>query len=183
MILTAAFTLLAAIGAFISAKATADAAKAQLYTQLMEEYGAKAMSVSLSVLKKVQGQKVWKEWQKDEQSQDSLSKDLAKANAIRLVRKIPNDSNKAANKVDEVRRHVKYYFLKIYKLDVQGFLPKKLTKELLSVDGIKIFFEVIQRMETLINEQFDASEFDALRKRAIDLRVKEVMDCNFYEKK
>lgn len=183
MIATAGFTFLTAIGAFIAACATKRAAQAQLYTKLMEEYSEREMSEALRILKKVQKERVWEEWLKYEQAQDSLSKDSAQSNVTRLIRKAPNGSNKAADKVDEVRRHVKYYFLKIYKLDVQGFLPEKLTKELLSVDGIKLFFEVVQRMENLINEHFDNSAFDALRKKAKDLGVKEVMDCNFMVKK
>jgi len=178
LIATAVFTLLAAIGAFISAWATKRAAQAQLYVKLMEEYSEREMSESLHILKKVQREKVWKEWLKYEQAQDSLSKDFARSNATRLLRKTPNGHNKAADKIDEVRRHVKYYFLKINKLDAQGFFPEKLTKELLSVDGIKLFFEVIQRIENLINEHFDNSEFDSLRKMAINLEVKEVLECN-----
>src|SRR4030042_5351441 len=112
LIATAVFTLLAAIGAFISAWATKRAAQAQLYVKLMEEYSEREMSESLHILKKVQREKVWKEWLKYEQAQDSLSKDFARSNATRLLRKTPNGHNKAADKIDEVRRHVKYYFLK-----------------------------------------------------------------------
>ena len=110
--------------------------------------------------------------------------DYRKTSGYRALKSISEDKINKIKKVIEKthpeyrhhQRHVKYYFLKLHRLDVQGFLPKKLLKVLLSVDGIKLFFDVVQPLENVLNKDFDNSEFEELRKRAKDLKIKEVME-------
>ena len=54
-------------------------------------------------------------------------------------------------------------------------MPRKLLKTLSLVDGIDVFFDIVQPLENLRNEDFDNSEFEKLRKRVTDRRIKEVM--------
>ena len=110
--------------------------------------------------------------------------DYRKTSGYRALKSISEDKiNKMKKVIEEThpeyrhhQRHVKYYFLKLHRLDVQGFLPKKLLKVLLSVDGIKLFFDVVQPLDNVLNKDFDNSEFEELRKRAKDLKIKEVME-------
>ena len=185
MALTAHGALGAALGALSSARATKKSAQAQLYTRLMEEYGENEMSEALRILSRVQRHREWQEWQELEKlltQKETLIQEEAFTQEDVQDFAVLKDTEKAKffdllqdKEVDWARRHVKYYFLKILRLNDKGYLPRKLLKTLSLVDGIDVFFDIVQPLENLRNENFDNSEFEKLRKRVTDRGTKEVM--------
>jgi hypothetical protein len=151
-----------------SVRETKRAMQAQLYVRLMEYYASKEMFESLRLLRIVGESKAFKEWKKE--GPDTFSGAFAEAELSRIKEGI----EEVEKDYRHYQRFVKYYFLRIYHLDEQGFLPKHLVKDLLSVDGINLFFEVVRPLEYLENENFDSSNFDALYERAKKLGIKEL---------
>jgi hypothetical protein len=167
-IVTAVILAVTARLIYKSVKATERTMQAQLYIRLWEYYASKEMFESLRLLRIVEDSKPFKEWKGADPY--TLVSDIAEVQLSRIKSSI----EEAEKDYRHYQRFVKYYFLRIYHLDEQSFLPEHLVKDLLSVDGIKIFFEVVKPLEYLENEKFNSSNFDALYKRAKKLRVKEL---------
>jgi len=149
-----------------SVKATERTMRAQLYVRLMEYYASKEMLESLRLLNEIEGIDEFNEWKEEGPIEGAW------AEAV-LIEKI-NEIEREEKDYRHYQRLVKYYFLRIYHYDKQGFLQKNLVKDLLSVDGIKLFFEVVKPLEYLENKNFNSSDFDALYARAKELDIKEL---------
>jgi len=134
----------AAIGAWRSAQATWSATKAQLFARFMEEYSAPQMLTALRTLRN------WKTEQGDE-FEEKYRKALEEAD--------PN-----AYGVDQARRHVKFYFLKALRLYEAGFVTQRFLKEVATVDGINILYDIVEPLEYALNPAYDKSKFEKLRK-------------------
>ena len=149
-------------------KETERATQAQLYFSLWEYYSSKEMLKSLRLLREVEESESFKIW-----SQEG-PKTFAGGYHEGGIIEIQEEIEKTEKDYPYYKRFVKYYFLRIYHLDEQGFLPVHLVKDLLSVDGIELFFNVVKPLEYLENENFDSSDFDALYERAKKLDIKEL---------
>lgn len=166
--LTLLVLLITAWFIYKSAKGTEHATQAQLYVRFWEYYASKEMFESLRLLRIVGDSDPFKEWSKAETN--TLIKDLEE-NKIKGMQKVIEEK---VLHYRHYQRFVKYYFLRIYHLDKRSFLPEYLVKDLLSVDGIKLFFDVVKPLEYLENPDFDSSTFDALYARAKKLDIKEL---------
>jgi hypothetical protein len=168
LIVTAYFILKSVKAAETSVKETDRTMQAQLYVRLWEYYASKEMLEGLRLLKVIEGIDAFKRWK--EEGPNTYGGAFNEG--------ILSDNIKEIEKEEKDYRHyqrfVKYYFLRIYHLDEQGFLPNNLVKDLLSVDGIKLFFEVVKPLEYLANEKFVSTHVDALYKRAKKLHIKEL---------
>jgi len=167
--LTLLVLLITAWFIYKSAKATEHATQAQLYVRLWEYYSSKEMLEGLRLLRVIENNKYFKRWKKEEpNTEEEIWQGLL------LVEDIQKEIAKKVKDYRHYQRFVKYYFLRIYHLDEQGFLPRHLVKDLLSVDGIELFFEVVKPLEYLEKPDFDSSDFDALYARAKELDIKEL---------
>ncbi|MCJ7546993.1 MAG: hypothetical protein MUP30_09275 [Deltaproteobacteria bacterium] len=161
-------TLSIAIAAWRSAIAAKKATRAQLYIRLMEEYGSRQMSDAL------RGIKEFSERQSISSALRELKKILPDAQKLQNDATVLNAYDFSADKVgmklkgqaqiDSYRRVVKYYFIKLLRLRENKFLSKKLMKELGKVAGIDIFYDIIQPIEFALDEDFDFSNFEKIKK-------------------
>ena len=133
----------AAIGAWLSARATRFAAEAQLFSRFMEEYGAPQMLKALRTLRN------WKAEQGNEFEEK--------------YRKALESGDPNAHEVDQARRHVKFYFLKALRLYEAGFVTKRFLKEVAAVDGVNILYGIVESLEYALNPAFDKSKFERFR--------------------
>ena len=134
----------AAIGAWLSARATRSAAEAQLFSRFMEEYGTPQMLTALRTLRN------WKAKQGDE-FEEKYRKALGEAD--------PN-----VHKVEQARRLVKFYFLKALRLYEAGFVTQRFLKEVAAVDGVNILYDIVEPLEYALNPAYNKSKFERLRK-------------------
>lgn len=142
--ITALAASISAIGAWLSARATKFATEAQLFSKFMEEYGAHEMVISLRTLRN------WKA-EKGKDFEEKWLKSFV-------------EGNSDAQDVDRARRHVKFYFLKALRLYESGFASKKFVKEVISVDGIHILFNIIEPIEHALDPDYNKIHFDKLKK-------------------
>ena len=134
----------AAIAAAASARATRRAAEAQLFSTHYAEYGTAEMLRALRVLR------VW-------------HSDMG--NEFEIKWKKALDANEErAHEVDQARRYVKFYFMKVLRLHESGYVNKRFLKELTAVDGINILYEIVEPLEFALNARFDVSKFNRLKK-------------------
>ena len=141
--ITAIAAAFSAIGAWLSARATKLTSEAQLFSRFMEEYGAYEMVTALRNLRN------WKAENGDEFEEK--------------WRKALDNSESQAHEVDKSRRLVKFYFLKALRLYTSGFVSKKFLKQVISVDGINILFEIVEPLEYALNPAYNKSNFKKLK--------------------
>jgi hypothetical protein len=122
------FALIVAFWSVITARKTM---RGHLYIRLLEEYASTEMCSALRMLKGAH-ENILKE-------EKRRGIEVENFETIRLAE---------PDKVEEARRLVKYYFFKALRLYKLRFLSKKLMKEIGSVAGINILYDVVKKFET-----------------------------------
>lgn len=134
----------AAIGAHLSARATRNAAEGQLVSAFLNEYASPEMLRYLRILRiweSKQGDKFEEKWRKALESADDK-----------------------ALEVDQARRYVKSYFLKALRLYESSYVTEAFLKQIASVDGINIMYDIVEPLERALNPAYDKERFEKLRK-------------------
>jgi len=142
--ITAFATFLAAVAAWLSARATKKAAEAQLFSIHFAEYGKPEMSHSLRVLR------AWK---------DDMGKEFTG-----IWKKARVAGEKRALDVDQARRQVKFYFMSPLRMWEAKFVSKRFLRKISAVSGINILYEIVEPLEFALNPDYDRSAFEKLRK-------------------
>lgn len=132
------------IGAFKSAKATRIASEGLLVSAFLNEYASPEMLRYLRLLRN------W-ESEKGKGFEENWRKALENADSKAL-------------EVDQARRYVKSYFLKALRLYESGYVNKKFLKQVCSVDGINIMYDIVEPLEYALNPASDKEHFEKLRK-------------------
>jgi hypothetical protein len=134
----------AAIAAWKSVKATRSAAWSQLLYKFMASYEDVKMCDALRLLKK---------WEKQQKAK--LGSDWAK----------PLDINKPEEKkIDQARRHVKFYFFKAWRLYEAKFVPVEFVKQVGAVNGINIFYDIVGSLELPSSTEYDRAMYRKIKK-------------------
>ncbi|MFP5468953.1 MAG: hypothetical protein ACLGGZ_04350 [Alphaproteobacteria bacterium] len=142
--LTAIGSLGAALAAAYSARQIQLVSEGQLFSDLYAEYGRPEMLKALRILRN------WKN---------------EKGHEFEVVWKKSLDSgNREAGEVDEARRHVKAYFMRAVRIYQAGYVSKRFVREVCSVDGINIFYDIVEPLEYALNPAYDTSKFLLIRK-------------------
>jgi hypothetical protein len=127
----------AAIGAFLSARATKRSASAQLFLTCAREYSQPEMAAAIDVLQE------WKQ-QFGERFAESF------ATAGRPVR------------VDDARRRVAHYFITVYELRQLGFISKRVVRTLAGQAQVQLYRELVEPLEGALNPRYDRKSFEML---------------------
>lgn len=123
--------VLALLVAFWSAFIARKTMQGNLYIRFIEEYASAEMCRALRMLKGAH---------KNLQERDEkLGTETKNFKTSRLA---------DPETVEEARRLVKYYFFKALRLKKLGFFSKKLMKEVGSVAGINILYDIVKKYET-----------------------------------
>ncbi len=69
-----------------------------------------------------------------------------------------------AHEVDQARRKVKSYFQQALKLHQAGYADEKFVRELCSVDGVNILYDIVELLEFALNPGFNRTSFGQIRK-------------------
>lgn len=80
-----------------------------------------------------------------------------------------------ARKVVLARRKVKNYFLNASRLYESKYVKKKFLTEVTSVDGRKIFYDIVEDLERALNPDYDKSRFDRVRSLCGKARSKDLI--------
>ncbi len=136
--------LCAALASAYSARQTRLASEGQLFSDLYAEYGRPEMLKALRILRN------WK-------SEKGYEFEVVWKNSL-------DSRNREAGEVDEARRHVKAYFMRAVRIYQAGYVSKRFVREVCSVDGINILYDVVEPLEYALNPAFDGSKFELLRK-------------------
>jgi len=121
-IIVAIFTFLAAIGAFLSARATKNAAQAQILFNFLDEYSSKKMGKYLA--------------------------DLAEYKKIKAEdSKTRLDLQNAEKAAEDARRPIKHFFFKAQRIKNAGFIDDRFMKQICGLAGFELLFEIIEPME------------------------------------
>jgi len=139
--ISALIALSIAIAAWRSAGASRKATQAQLYSRLFEEYASPQMAEALRILK-----------EEFEYGEGHETRDIEDDKRFHDLESLPSSSQGA-------HRHIKYYFIKVLRLEKAGFLPEKLMKELGAVAGIDILYDAVKWFE---KDQKSISEIDEI---------------------
>lgn len=140
---TALGAVVAAIGAWKSARATQKAAEGQLISAFLNEYGTPEMLRYLRQLRNWEskhGHEFEEKWRKALEAADN-----------------------EALEVDQARRYVKSYFLKALRLYESRYVTKRFLKQVASVDGINIMYDIVEPLEYSLNPVYEKERFDKLR--------------------
>jgi hypothetical protein len=132
----------AAIGSFLSAKSTRVVTEAQLVLRFLDDYSEWRMLESLRLLRK------WKAENGTEFAEE--------------WRKALEAGSDEALEVDKARRHVAHYFYKALRLYESGYVRLDFLKEVGRVDGINIFYDIVEELEYALNPAYDKSTFEKL---------------------
>jgi hypothetical protein len=135
--------VIAAIGAFLSARATRNAAEGHLVSSFLNEYASPDMLRHLRVLRN------WKS-EKEGGFEEKWRKALESAESEAL-------------RVDQARRYVKNYFLKALRLYESGYVTETFLKQVTAVDGINIIYDIVEPLEYALNPAYDKDRFEKLR--------------------
>ncbi len=123
--------ILALFVAFWSAFIASKTMQGNLYIRFIEEYASAEMCRALRQLKEAH-----KNLQERDERLGTETKDFKTS---RLA---------DPDVVEEARRRIKYYFFKALRLKKLGFFSKKLMKEIGSVAGINILYDIVEKYET-----------------------------------
>ena len=146
----------AAIAAFRAARETRKSVEAELVLQFLDHYASDEMLNALRVLRMWEAEhgegfeKVWRE---------------------RLDLQVPE-----AHTVDQARRRVKNYFLNALRLFESQYVDREFLAEVCSVDGINIFYDIVEKLELALNEKYDQSRFQRIADLCGRARSGELMD-------
>jgi len=133
----------AAIGAFWSANATRKAAEARLLLSFLESYSDPEMLQALRELR---------QWRADK-AEDFAKKWRAAMDAL----------DTSAQVVDRARRKVKGYFFHALRLYEAGYTSEHFLREVASVDGVNILYDIVEPLERALNPEYDKERFQRIR--------------------
>lgn len=71
----------------------------------------------------------------------------------------PDDHFMWPKSVDLARRDVKFYFINPYDLYMEGKISKSIFLRIIDKTGITVFFDVVERLEYLLNPKYDSDKF------------------------
>lgn len=134
----------AAISSLCSVKAIKTTAEAQLVIRFLDQYSEWRMLESLRILrnwKAENGTEFADEWRKALEASDD-----------------------EAIEVDKARRHVSHYFYKALRLYEAGYVGSDFLKEVGKVDGINIYYDIVEELEYALNPAYGSSTFEKLRR-------------------
>ncbi len=146
-------TICIAISSWRSVITARNTSQAQLYLKLFEEYASPQMAEALRLLKEEFGYV---------ERQESGGEDYDKG--FHSLDSLPSSAQDA-------HRHVKYYFVKVLRLEKGRFLSKDLMKELGTVAGIDILYDAVKFFET---DQKSISEIEEIEKLCGRYKAKEI---------
>lgn len=135
----------AALAAWYAAKQTQKTIAAQIISEVVHAYGTREFLSGLRLLFK------WK----DEHG-STFAEDLAKR------RKDLDDT--LVQDVDNARRFIKHHFIRVYRLRASRVISKAVARECAPPEHVNLFDTLLEPMEFAINEMFDNSAFEGLRR-------------------
>lgn len=71
----------------------------------------------------------------------------------------PDDNFMWPKSVDSARRRVKFYFINPYDLYMEGRISKSIFLRIINKTGITVFFDVVEKLEYLLNPKYDSEKF------------------------
>jgi len=142
--LSALGAVVAAMGAFLSSRATRKAAEAELFSNFMEDYGGPEMRAAMDALTDWRA-KHKSAWKADFKA--GLAADEPDALAV-----------------NNGRRLLKYYFLKALRLHDAGYVTKWFLRQVCNVDGINILYDTVEPLDLIANPNERQSQIHLLQK-------------------
>jgi len=142
-LLSAVGAVIAAMGAFLSSRATRKAAEAELFSNFMEDYGGAEMREAMDALT---------DWRSKHKS--AWKADFKAALAA-------DDADALA--VNNARRLLKYYFLKALRLHDAGYVTKWFLRQVCNVDGINILYDTVEPLDLIANPNERQSQLHRLQ--------------------
>ncbi len=143
LVLSAIGALGAALASAYSARQTRLAAEGQLFSNLYAEYCRQDMLDALRLLR---------DWKSSNPGEFE-----------HIWKKKLDSSDAAAYEVDKARRYVKGYFMRAVRIYQAGYASKRFVREVCSVDGINILYDIVEPIEYALNPDYDKSKFELIR--------------------
>ena len=143
----------AAVGAFLSARATRLAAQGQLFSQLLLRYSSEEMRFSLL---KMESRYILRK---------ESEKEFCKVVKTNVRNRVNKDGPKAEEPlgIDACRRHVSYFFrTALWLYENKRTIDLVFLRHLCGLDDFELLYAVVEHYEYEINEAYDRDSFTRL---------------------
>jgi len=154
-------TAIATLGSFVAIlsiiltiatlKKTQSLFEAQMLNEYDDKYGSEEMCNDLRTLINFS--------RKEENKNIFIEKRNPKNNPRKRIIFFPNDNFMWPKSVDLARRRVKFYFINPYDLYMEGKISKSIFLRIINKTGITVFFDVVEKLEYLLNPKYDHEKF------------------------
>jgi actin-related protein len=132
-----------AVFAYLSIRSSKTIYSAQVIDNFLIKYACQDMKESLRILRNL------KENDPDEYD-------------LKWIKSLRN-GEKEADIADEARRMVSHYFFRAIKIYQSRAMSKKALRTIIQVDGVELYFNIVEKMEKRLNEDYNRQVFMDIR--------------------
>lgn len=149
----------AAIGAFLSARATRLTARGQLFSDLLKIYSAEKMYDSLRTMSKLHNLR-----DKKEQITPNFVRRVLQHRKQNTKSKQPNSKEPGEyKKLELARRHVSHFFQIAFRLfKTKETISKEFFQHICEMSGLKLVYGAVEWLEFAINAEYNRNLFSEL---------------------
>lgn len=140
-VIITALAAIATVGSWSTARA---ALQAQLLFQFIKEYSEPQMCTALQTLIN------WKSQYRDKFDTE-------------YIKRLKKGEEKALE-VHYARRQVSSYFSRAFRLYKTCFIRKRILQEIGAVEGINIYYDIVEKLEQKLNLEYDKKTFEQINK-------------------